>query len=86
MTPSIPPEVADRLGWYVYIYVDRSDGRVFYVGKGHKRRVLAHLGAEGESLKVRTIAELRAAGTEPRLESSPASRPSREGRVTAGDR
>ena len=28
----IPPEVAEHLGFYVYLYVDPRDGKVFYVG------------------------------------------------------
>lgn len=68
MVPRIPPEVADRLGWYVYVYVDPRDRRIFYVGKGRRGRVLTHLTAQGESRKVRTIEELRTAGLEPRLE------------------
>jgi uncharacterized protein len=64
----IPPEVADHLGFYVYIYVDPRDGEVFYVGKGQGSRVMAHLSAEGEGDKARRIRELRAAGLEPRLE------------------
>lgn len=64
----IPPEVAEKLGWYVYLYVDPRNGQVFYVGKGKAQRVLAHLSAEAESEKVRTIVSLRSAGLEPRLE------------------
>jgi len=64
----IPPEVADQLGWYVYLYVDPRDSQAFYVGKGQSRRVLAHLGQEGEGRKVRTIAALRAMGLSPKLE------------------
>ena len=33
MVPHIPPEVADRLGWYVYVYVDPRDRRIFYVAR-----------------------------------------------------
>ena len=64
----IPPEVADRLGYYVYLYVDPRSGRPFYVGKGQGTRILSHLSAEGESRKARVLGELRAEGREPRLE------------------
>jgi len=64
----IPSEVAQHLGYYVYLYVDPRDGRPFYVGKGQRERILSHLSEKGESRKIRTIAELRAAGLEPRLE------------------
>jgi hypothetical protein len=64
----IPPDVAEKLGWYVYLYVDPRDGSIFYVGKGKGQRALAHLSDDAESRKVRTIAALRAAGMAPRLE------------------
>jgi hypothetical protein len=64
----IPPEVAERLGHYVYLYVDPRDEKVFYVGKGQGNRVLAHLPAEGNGPKAKLIRAIRAAGLEPRLE------------------
>ncbi len=64
----LPSEVERALGWYVYLYVDPRDGRIFYVGKGKHGRVLAHLGEEGEKRKHRTIREIREAGLEPTLE------------------
>jgi hypothetical protein len=39
----IPPSVVERLGWYVYAYVHRTDRRIHYVGKGIGQRALAHL-------------------------------------------
>lgn len=39
----IPHRVAERLGYYVYAYVRRSDGHISYVGKGQGQRALAHL-------------------------------------------
>jgi uncharacterized protein len=64
----IPPEVAHRLGYYVYLYVDPRDGSIFYVGKGQRERALDHLSAEGESRKASVMAELRQAGLSPRIE------------------
>jgi hypothetical protein len=64
----IPAEVADRLGYYVYLYSDPRDGKPFYVGKGQGSRVLAHLSAEAESRKVAMLGELSAAGREPQLD------------------
>jgi hypothetical protein len=68
MTLRIPPEVAHRLGYYVYLYVDPRNGRPFYVGKGRGKRILVHLSAVGESRKIRTITELNELGLEPRLD------------------
>lgn len=68
MNLRIPPEVAARLGYYVYLYVDPRSGKPFYVGKGKGSRVLAHLSAKGESEKTRILAELAAAGLKPRIE------------------
>lgn len=64
----LPPGVAEHLGYYVYLYVDPRTDKPFYVGKGKGERVLAHLKDDHDSDKVRLIAEIRAAGMEPRLE------------------
>ena len=64
----IPPDVADHLGHYVYLYVDPRTNKPFYVGKGVGRRVLAHLSDDADSAKTRTLAELSELGLEPRLE------------------
>ncbi len=66
--PRLPAGVAERLGWYVYLYVDPRDGRVFYVGKGCGGRALAHFGDTQDTAKTRRIAELVAAGTPPRVD------------------
>jgi len=39
----IPPSVASKLRYYVYVYVDPSDESVFYVGKGKGSRAIAHM-------------------------------------------
>lgn len=64
----IRPEVAHRLGHYVYLYSDPRDGRPFYVGKGEGARVLSHLSEAAESRKCAKIADIRAAGLKPRIE------------------
>jgi hypothetical protein len=65
----IRPEVAAKLRYYVYVYVDPRDSQIFYVGKGCRGRALAHLD-EGvlECEKPRRIAELKAAGLSPRID------------------
>ena len=65
---SIPREVARQLGYYVYLYVDPRSDRPFYVGKGCRGRVLAHLLADVESRKASVLKELRDARFEPRLD------------------
>lgn len=64
----ISPAVAEKLGYYVYLYVDPSDNSIFYVGKGNGRRALSHLRDESDSRKVKRIKEIRARGEEPRIE------------------
>jgi hypothetical protein len=64
----IRPEVAERLGYYVYLYIDPRDGKAFYVGKGKDGRALSHLSLEAESRKRARIDELRASGLEPRID------------------
>jgi len=67
---------ADGLKHYVYRLIDPRDGQTFYVGKGQNDRVFAHveeqlqvssdpdIDEEEESLKLRLIREIRAAGLE----------------------
>jgi hypothetical protein len=64
----IRPQVAVNLGYYVYAYVDPRDLKIFYVGKGCGARALSHLDEAGESAKSRRIAELKAAGIQPRID------------------
>src|SRR5262245_6652747 len=74
----LPAGVAERLGYYVYLYVDPRSNKPFYVGKGKGQRVLAHLSASGESRKAQVIAELKALGLQPRLEILAHALPSEE--------
>ena len=75
-SPKLPPEVAERLGpYYVYALVDPRDDTIFYVGKGTGQRLLAHgLEADiksddrGNRAKLARIRDIRASGTEPRLD------------------
>lgn len=48
---TFPPEVADKLGCYVYRLVDPRDEETFYVGKGQGDRVFQHLKASLRTLK-----------------------------------
>ena len=67
---SFPPEVARRLGTYVYRLIDPRDGETFYVGKGKGDRVFSHVRAEssleGDDLdnKIKRIRDIQLAGLE----------------------
>jgi len=64
----IAPHIAEKLGFYVYAYIDPRDGAIFYVGKGVSNRAFAHLDDRSESEKVVRIAAIRAAGREPQID------------------
>ena len=67
--PRIRPEVAAKLKYYVYAYIDPLNyGEIFYVGKGRGKRALAHLNHEGENAKVKRIQAIKATGKEPRID------------------
>jgi hypothetical protein len=66
--PYIRPEVAEKLRYYVYAYIDPRDSKIFYVGKGCHGRALAHLDQAGDSAKVRRIAEIKSANKLPRID------------------
>lgn len=68
MPNSITPSVAEKLGFYVYMYVDPRTDEPFYVGKGQGQRALAHLADTRESHKVLRINEIRAENLEPRID------------------
>lgn len=64
----IAPEVALRLGYYVYLYTDPRTGKPFYVGKGQGQRALSHLSAAGESRKANLLRDLKAQGLAPQID------------------
>jgi hypothetical protein len=65
---SLKPGMAEKLGYYVYLYVDPRDGKVFYIGKGKDDRCLDHLFEDDDHPKVKRIRDIFAAGLEPRIE------------------
>lgn len=65
---SLKPGMAERLGYYVYLYVDPRDGKVFYIGKGKGERCLDHLFEDDDHPKVKRIRDIFAAGLEPLIE------------------
>src|SRR5258708_7867062 len=68
MLDSIVPYVGERLGYYLYLYVDPRTTEPFYVGKGQGQRAVAHLRDTSESLKVARIKDIHAAGLEPQID------------------
>lgn len=64
----IRPEVAEKLCYYVYAYVDPRNLEIFYVGKGCGARVLSHLDEIGQSEKIRRIAELKSVNLKPHID------------------
>lgn len=65
---SIPRSVAGNLAFYVYLYVDPRDNRVFYIGKGKGARALAHIRDQDKVAVQEVLSELKASGQRPRIE------------------
>jgi len=65
---SLKPGMTEKLGYYVYLYIDPRDGKVFYIGKGKGERCLDHLIEDDDHPKVKRIREIFDAGLEPRIE------------------
>jgi len=66
--PRIPAAAARKLGYYVYVYVNPLDGKIFYVGKGKGSRALAHVDAKEKKAVARLIRSIRVAGKEPGID------------------
>ena len=64
----LPSRVIEKLGYYVYLYVNPFDDAIFYVGKGKGNRVLSHLDNESESRKTEIIQSIHSLDAEPRIE------------------
>src|SRR5712691_6759209 len=62
------PKVIEKLGDYVYLYIDPRDSTIFYLGKGQGNRALSHLSDASESRKVARTREIRDAVLEPSIE------------------
>ena len=62
------PSQIQHLGYYVYLYTDPRDNKIFYVGKGYGNRVFEHLDDRSETQKVQKINDIRKAGKEPHID------------------
>ena len=78
LLPVIPRSVASKLGHYVYIYVDPRTNTPFYVGKGRGSRAIVHAKSTEKRKLTSIIRQIRAAGSEPRIEILSHSLPSEE--------
>ena len=38
-----PKSVIEKLGYYVYLLIDPTNNKVFYIGKGTGNRIFAHI-------------------------------------------
>jgi hypothetical protein len=62
------PKVREKLGSYVYLYIDPRTGKAFYIGKGKGNRLFTHLNNRSDSAKARIIRKLRRLGLKPQIE------------------
>jgi hypothetical protein len=63
-----PQTVAEKLGFYVYVYLDPSTNEIFYIGKGKDNRCFSHLNDMNDNEKNQRIKKIRALGLEPKIE------------------
>src|SRR5205809_3581529 len=60
--------ISEKLGSYVYLYVDPRNESVFYVGKGRGKRALAHQKRNARLSKHPIARELKKLGKAPRVD------------------
>lgn len=63
-----PPSIIENIGYYVYLYINPVDGKIFYVGKGKGNRLFQHLTDDTEHDKNLLIKEIRKQGEDPIIE------------------
>ena len=60
-----PRSVIEKLGYYVYLLIDPTTGKVFYVGKGTGNRIFAHItSAIASPLESDKLAQIRSIQSE----------------------
>jgi uncharacterized protein len=67
-TKGLSTNLTPRFNYYVYVYRDPRDNKIFYIGKGCEERIGKHLTDYRESKKTQKIKEIRDAGKEPIIE------------------
>lgn len=67
-TDELSQNMIERLNYYVYLYIDPRDDKIFYVGEGTGNRALSHLYDQTESKKAEKIREIIETGDKPRIE------------------
>ncbi len=63
-----PSYITGKLKFYVYLYIDPRNNRIFYIGKGKGNRALSHLYGSSDTAKTNRIKTIRKAGLKPRIE------------------
>jgi uncharacterized protein len=65
---NFPSAIIKELNYYVYLYIDPRNNKIFYVGKGNKNRCFSHLKDTYETDKVNRIKEIQNEGKKPIIE------------------
>jgi len=65
---NFPSSITEKLGYYVYVYVDPITDEIFYIGKGKENRCFAHLNDKNESEKSKKIQSINNLGLSPKIE------------------
>lgn len=68
MNTRLPQKVIENFKYYVYLYINPLNGKVFYIGKGKGNRVFSHMNSRGDSRKSKTIKHIKSRGKEPIIE------------------
>ena len=63
-----PQHIIEKIGYYVYVYIDPFTDTIFYIGKGKENRCFSHLKNLDESEKSKRIKDIKNKGKEPKIE------------------
>ena len=65
---SFPADIIEKIGYYVYVYVDPFTDSVFYIGKGKGNRCFSHINNLDDSEKSKRIIDIKNKGEIPKIE------------------